>query len=66
MSSSEGGSTLIGAVTSLVGAVILILGMILTYFSLNAEFGIVDPRILTHFGIVIALIGGFMLITKKT
>ena len=64
--SSEGGMTLAGFVTSLIGAVIMILGIILVYFSLNTDFETVDPRILTPFGVVIALIGAFMLITKKT
>ena len=64
--SSDGGSTLTGFVTGLLGVVVLILGVILVYISLYTEYGAVDPRILTPFGIATALIGAFMLITKKT
>jgi len=48
----------------LIGFLILLVGFYLTYISLKAEAGITDPRVFTPLGLVIALLGVFMLIAK--
>ena len=63
--SDEGGMTLTGLATMLLGAVILILGLFLTYFSIRTDVGAVDPHIFTPIGVAVALIGGFMLLSKE-
>ena len=63
--SQEGGMTFTGLGVKLFGIIILILGLLLAYFSLNADVGIVDPRVFTPVGVAVALIGGFMLLAKE-
>lgn len=48
----------------LIGFLILLIGFYLTYISLKTEAGITDPRVFTPLGLVIALLGVFMLIAK--
>jgi len=63
---SQGGEmTLTGLAVKLFGIIILILGALLTYFSLKADVGVVNPRLITPVGVAIALIGGFMLLAKE-
>ena len=63
--SGEGELTISGAAIGLIGIIILALGLLLVYFSLIAEAGVVNLQILTPIGVVVALVGGFMIITKK-
>ena len=48
----------------LIGFLILLIGSYLTYISLKAEVGITDPRVFTPLGLIIALLGVFMLIAR--
>ncbi|MCD6479510.1 hypothetical protein J7L65_01840 [Candidatus Bathyarchaeota archaeon] len=48
----------------LIGFLILLIGSYLTYISLRAEVGITDPRVFTPLGLIIALLGVFMLIAR--
>jgi len=63
--SEESGATLTGAVISIIGFVLLVLGVMLTYFSLTTSAGIADPRFFTPLGVLVSLIGLFMIVTKK-
>lgn len=63
--SEENGATPTGAMISIIGFVLLVLGLMLTYFSLVTSAGITDPRFFTPLGILISLIGLFMIVTKK-
>lgn len=47
------------------GVILLALGLMLTYFSFQVEVGLVSPRIFTPVGVVIALIGGLMIIARE-
>ena len=51
--------------TNLFGVILLALGLMLTYFSMNAEAGQVSPRIFTPVGLAVALIGGLIIIIRK-
>lgn len=55
---------LLGLTLRLIGFLILLIGSYLTYISLRAEAGIMDPRVFTPLGLVIALLGVFMLTAK--
>ena len=63
--SDEEGMTLGGLATRLFGIIILVLGLLLTYFSLKTDIGLVNPRIFTPIGLAVALAGGLMLIAKE-
>ncbi len=52
-------------VTTFLGAILLALGLMLTYFSINADAGTVSPRTFTPVGVAIVLIGGFMIVARK-
>jgi len=59
-------TTLTGLTTKLFGGIVLILGLLLTYFSLKTDVGGgVNPRIFTPIGVAVLLVGGFMLIAKE-
>jgi len=55
---------LIDLTLRLIGFLILLIGSYLTYISLKAEAGITDPRVFTPLGLVIALLGAFMLTAR--
>ncbi len=57
---------LAGALVTLLGIVVIIFGLLITYFSLTAEMDVVNPRILAPIGLAVILIGAFMAFTKKT
>ena len=59
------GPTLGQLVTTFLGVILLALGMMLTYFSINADVGMVSPRMFTPVGVAIVLIGGFMIVARK-
>ncbi len=62
---SEAQLTLTGLAVKLLGVIILVLGLLLAYFSLNADIEVVNPRIFTPIGLTVALLGGFMLLAKE-
>lgn len=66
MSAKSENTSLTGFVISLIGCIILVLGVLLVYFSFNTTPGIVSPYSITPFGFLIALIGAFMMLAKKT
>ncbi len=52
---------------NLLGLVILSIGLFLVYSSMQVrEIGVSGPRIITLIGLVIALIGGTMIIARKS
>jgi len=62
---SEEGLTLTGIAVKLLGVVLLILGLLLTYFSLKTDVSVINPRIFTPVALTVALLGGFMLLSKE-
>lgn len=64
MSAGEG-PTLGQLVTTFLGVILLALGLMLTYFSINADVGTVSPRTFTPMGVAVVLIGGFMIFARK-
>jgi hypothetical protein len=64
MSAGEG-PTLGRLTTNFLGVILLALGLMLAYYSINADIDLVSPRIFTPVGIVIVLIGGLMIIARK-
>jgi len=62
---SEAQLTLTGLAVKLLGVIILVLGLLLAYFSLNADIEVVNPRIFTPIGLTVALLGSFMLLAKE-
>lgn len=62
---SEAQLTLTGLAVKLLGVIILVLGLLLAYFSLNADIEVINPRIFTPIGLMVALLGGFMLLAKE-
>jgi hypothetical protein len=63
--SAREGPTLGRLATNFLGVVLLALGMMLAYFSINADIDLVSPRMFTPLGIAIVLIGGLMIIARK-
>ncbi|MBS7619575.1 hypothetical protein KEJ21_02885 [Candidatus Bathyarchaeota archaeon] len=66
MSGKSENTSLTGFVISLIGCLIMVLGVLLVYFSFNTTPGIVSPYSITPIGFFIALIGAFMILAKKT
>jgi uncharacterized membrane protein len=64
--SEEKRASLTEIVLSLIGFVLLIFGLLLVYFSLTTDVGMVDPRVFTPIGAAVTIIGAFMMLTKKT
>jgi hypothetical protein len=63
--SVEDGLTLGKLASYILGVILFAMGLMLTYFSVRVESGLVSPRIFTPIGVAIALIGGFMIITRE-
>ena len=62
---SEAKLTSPGLAVKLIGIVILVLGLLLAYFSIKTDIEVVNPRIYTSIGLTVALLGGFMLLAKE-
>lgn len=62
---SEARLTSAGLVAKLIGGIIIILGLLLAYFSLQTDIGIVDPRFYMPIGIVVTILGGLILLAKE-
>ena len=58
--SSEDGLTLSKITINFFGVIILVLGLVITYFSIQADIGLIDPGIFTPLGVLIILAGGVM------
>lgn len=54
--------TLSKLATNLSGVILLALGLVITYYSINADTGFASPRIFTPIGLVIAILGGILII----
>lgn len=65
---SEAGGLNPGSIAiNLIGLVILIIGLFLVYSSMQVrKIGVSGPWIITLIGLLIALIGGIMIIARKT
>ncbi len=58
--SGDEGLTISKLAVNIFGVILLTLGLVITYFSIQADMGIIDPGIFTPVGILIALAGGIM------
>ncbi len=58
--SGDEGLTISKLAVNLFGVIVLILGLVITYFSMQADMGVIDPGIFAPVGILIALAGGVM------
>ena len=54
-----------GLATGIFGVIIIVLGLLLTYFSLRTDVGLISPHIFTPIGLAVALVGGFMLLAGE-
>jgi glucose uptake protein GlcU len=54
--------TLSKLTTNLSGVILLALGLVIAYFSTKADMGHATPRIFTPVGLIVALIGGILII----
>ena len=63
--SGEVTTTLARLATNIIGAVVLVLGLLLVYYSLNTEYTIIDPRVITPIGAAISVIGVFMALARE-
>ncbi|MDP6047865.1 MAG: hypothetical protein QGG23_00235 [Candidatus Bathyarchaeota archaeon] len=59
MSDGEG-LTLSKLAVNFFGVIVLALGLIITYYSIQADVGFIDPDIFAPVGVLIALAGGVM------
>jgi hypothetical protein len=58
--SGDEGLTISKLAVNVFGVIVLILGLVITYFSMQADIGVIDPGIFAPVGILIALAGGVM------
>lgn len=63
--SNKGRLTLISLATKLFGVLVLILGLLLVTFSQNIEVDIINSRIFSPLGLVIAIFGSLMILSKE-
>ena len=64
--SNEVTTTMARLATNIIGIVIMVLGILLVYYSLNTEYNIVNPFVFTPIGVVISLIGGLMILARES
>lgn len=62
---SEARLTITGLAAKLLGVIILVLGLLLAYFSMKADIETVNPRIFAPIGVTVALLGGLMILAKE-
>jgi hypothetical protein len=62
---SEARLTSAGLVAKLIGSIIIVLGILLAYFSLQTDIEIVNTRFYTPIGIVVTILGGLILLAKE-
>jgi len=58
--SGDEGLTISKLAVNIFGVIVLTLGLVITYFSMQADMGVIDPSIFAPVGILIALAGGVM------
>ncbi len=58
--SGDEGLTISKLAVNIFGVILLTLGLVITYFSIQADMGVIDPGIFAPVGILIALAGGIM------
>ncbi len=58
--SGDEGLTISKLAVNIFGVILLTLGLVITYFSMQADMGVIDPGIFAPVGILIALAGGIM------
>ena len=58
--SGDEGLTISKLAVNVFGVIVLVLGLVITYFSMQADMGVIDPGIFAPVGILIALAGGVM------
>ena len=63
--SAERKLTFAGFADKIFGFIIIILGIVLTYFAYGTDFTLVDVRMFRPIGLFIALIGALLLISKE-
>ena len=64
MSKERGGSLFLGIVGKILGLLLVILGILIAYYSYNTPVSIIDPRIIAPLGVFLIALGGFMLLAK--
>jgi hypothetical protein len=57
---SNEGLTISKITVNIFGVIILAIGLVITYYSMQADMGFIDPGIFTPIGILVALSGGIM------
>ena len=58
--SGDEGLTLSKLAVNVFGVIVLALGLAITYYTIQADIGAIDPSIFTPVGILVALAGGIM------
>jgi hypothetical protein len=58
--SGDEGLTISKLTVNIFGVILLTLGLVITYFSIQADMGVIDPGIFAPVGILIAFAGGIM------
>jgi hypothetical protein len=58
--SGEEGLTISMIAVNVFGVILLALGLVITYYSMQAEMGVIDPGIFAPVGILVVLAGGIM------
>ncbi len=58
--SGDEGLTISKLAVNIFGVILLTLGLVITYFSIQADMGVIDPGIFAPVGILIAFAGGIM------
>jgi hypothetical protein len=58
--SGDEGLTISKLAVNVFGVIVLALGLVITYFSMQADIGVIDPGIFAPVGILVALAGGIM------
>lgn len=62
MSANEGLTSKLGAV--ILGVIIIVIGLSLTYFSSIADVEMISPRMFRPLGIVIMILGGILIVAR--
>lgn len=60
--SGGGNLTLSKLATNLSGVILLALGIVIAYFSAQADVGHASPRIFTPIGLIVAVLGGILIL----
>jgi len=58
--SGDEGLTISKLAVNVFGVVLLALGLVITFYSMQADVGVIDPGIFAPVGVLVALAGGIM------